>query len=358
MDPWDAAISLYLKAQRQAGLSKSTVGYYDARPLTEQGCSELGKYGWHLRELAQWARRQGVSQPEEVSRNALLEWGAYKAERWQKTTQRQAVFAYRSFFGWLVEEGRIEHNPALVLKAPNAKKAKVRRTLTREEIELLFIACRSSEPDAVRNLALISLMIDTGLRSSETCSLKISSLHFNETRPGFSEPFNFLTVHIKGGDERVAYFSDTTAFRLTRWIDLRKMFVRGNGDGLFVSIGGNRPGRNITPSGLRVIFRKLAKRAGIRHFSPHALRRSMTVLAIQAGANTRVVQEMGRWSDIKMVEHYSKAFQVGPVFKKFSPVNFVSSRTQTDKEADTSDPMDIEEPATYTFSVDLPADWQ
>jgi integrase/recombinase XerD len=318
----------------------------------------LGKYGWHLRELAQWARRQGVRQPEEVSRNALLEWGAYKAERWQKTTQRQAVFAYRSFFGWLVEEGRMEHNPALVLKAPNAKKAKVRRTLTREEIELLFIACRTSEPDSVRNLALISLMIDTGLRSSETCSLKISSLHFNETRPGFSEPFNFLTVRIKGGDERIAYFSDTTAFRLTRWIDLRKMFVRGNGDSLFLSIGGNRPGRNITPSGLRVIFRKLAKRAGIRHFSPHALRRSMTVLAIQAGANTRVVQEMGRWSDIKMVEHYSKAFQVGPVFKKFSPVNFVNNKRQAADDKSERAKRQDDSDDSYTYTVELPGGWE
>jgi len=62
--------------------------------------------------------------------------------------------------------------------------------------------------------------------------------------------------------------------------------------------------------------------------SPHAFRRAFACISTKAGAPSRVVQKIGRWDDIRMVERYTKALQAGKLYRQYSPADFVENGRQ------------------------------
>ena len=114
--------------------------------------------------------------------------------------------------------------------------------------------------------------------------------------------------------------SSSTAAALNRWIKVRR--AAPGVDALFVSTYQGKP---LTVPGLRTILRKLGEAAGIPNVSTHAFRRGFAVIATEAGAPTRVVQDAGRWSDISMVERYTLGLRRGLLYGNgWSPADLAS----------------------------------
>lgn len=292
-----AIINEYLVAARQSGLSTQT----------------LAQYGWHLGRLREWLSAEGIERIEEVDRATLRRWGAGLMDGWAPATIRQAVYAARAFFGWCKEEGLISSDPSLALRAPHARK-RIQRTLRPTEIQAMLDACDDGALGR-RNRALISLLVDSGLRASEICRLRLADLDIEE---------GVLAVRVKGGDERLGFFGSLTGERLRAWLEARPDTGRPE---VFLSVGGIRPGRPLTVPGLRSILRKLGQRAGVQRVSTHAFRRSFACVSIRAGAPGRIVQLAGRWANIQMVEEYSRAMreiEAGAEYReRYSPVEWI-----------------------------------
>lgn len=313
---WERITRRYLTAQRAAGLSKGTVGYSCPRPLAEQTHTELGKYGAILVKLAAWmAENTILDNPYEVNRQDLQEWIADVYDAGSRAAVRTAIFTARGFYGWMVEEGLVSDNPALGLKPPTVKKVP-QRTLNTEELGKILKVLRESKGiKGARNLAIIALMLDTGLRVSEVCNVRVPDVYFRDEGP------NHLVTTIKGGGKGIAYFSDVTTAYLNRWLQIRPFVAADDTEEVFVSLGGNTPGHSMNRGGaIRGMCRDLATLAGIAKFSPHALRRSFAVQLTQNGAPSRTVMELGRWASIQMVERYTQGYSAGGQFEKYSVV--------------------------------------
>ncbi len=151
-------IDEYLTALRQAGRSPVTLRQYD----------------WHLQRMADWLDREGAAHPGDVSRSVLRRWGASLYDGWEAATVKQAVCAARGFFRWCAEEGIIEVDPGRALRTPRVPQ-RVQRTLTRAEVQSLLAQCDGTEV-GTRNRALVSLLVDSGLRASEVCRLKVGDV--------------------------------------------------------------------------------------------------------------------------------------------------------------------------------------
>jgi len=52
-------------------------------------------------------------------------------------------------------------------------------------------------------------------------------------------------------------------------------------------------------------WRRVIKKAGLKNITPHILRHSFATILIREGADFNAVKELGRWSDLKLVERYS-----------------------------------------------------
>lgn len=89
---------------------------------------------------------------------------------------------------------------------------------------------------------------------------------------------------------------------------------------------GKTPGQKMTRHGLRKLFSYWGKAADVGRLSPHDLRRTMATLLTEAGAPSRLVQELGGWSDIRMVERYTRAIQPSQI-EKYSPIRSIMQDT-------------------------------
>ncbi len=265
-------------------------------------------YEWELRALAKFFPDKSVT---ELKSPDLARYIAHRraVQKCGDATIRRTVNALKAFYKFVCK-GNLRTSPARNLPVPKTRKKK-QRSLTWAMVETLMLCCDTSTARGRRDLAIVCLLLDSGLREAEVCRLTMADVSMEERR---------LTVTIKGGNDGDGIFSRDTQAVLSAWLALRSHYAGPGVQNFFVSIGGTRPGTAITPSGLRVIFRRLGKAAGFEKLSPHDLRRSFATLSSKLGAPSRVVQVAGRWENIEMVEDYTRDIEAED-FARYSPVS-------------------------------------
>jgi integrase/recombinase XerD len=251
--------------------------------------------------MTSWLEEKGIQSP---ARSDLVRWLDARM-RWSSSTQYTATIAARGFFRWRL--GR-EQSPAEGIPLPR-RSYQPQRSLDEKKVMRVLLVLDTSTVKGRRDTCLILLMLDSGLRAAEVCRLQLRHIDFEERR---------LTVRIKGGRWADGVFCSYTASSVSDWLPDRERIAHAGVEELFVGVGGETPGRPMTPSGLRAIFRQIGKKAGFE-LSPHDLRRTFAHLALKAGAPTRVLQVAGRWNSIKQVETYS-ADLTADDFNRYSPV--------------------------------------
>lgn len=277
----------------------------------QEQCSPgtIEKYTYRLNLVAGWLAERGVTRPDQLSRLLLREWGASLDPSWQPATTSHAIAVVCSWLTWLQDERLIDERLGDALRSPK-KKLRMQRTLSEVEVQRLLAAC-DGLPTGKREAAVVSLMVDSGLRASEVCRLKESDLIFDFPLDG--QLVNFIPVIGKGGDEEPVFFGTDTAIRLLDWLAARK--PAAGVETVFISVGGNTPGHPLTRHGLGDLLQRLGEHAGVPGVSPHSLRRTFAMLLDASGHSTRQIQKLGRWSDIRMVERYTQALRAGKNYR-------------------------------------------
>src|SRR5699024_1609724 len=95
-------------------------------------------------------------------------------KKWQVGTIDRKLSVLKSFFGWLVQEELLLHDPTRKIKAPK-KPRRLPKSLTVEELEIVRESCKT-----LRERALIEVMYSTGCRLSEVSNLRISDIDFQD----------------------------------------------------------------------------------------------------------------------------------------------------------------------------------
>jgi site-specific recombinase XerD len=258
-------------------------------------------YAWELRRLALSAPGRAAADFKQTDLTRFL--ADRRLRGLGPAAQKRAVAAFRSFFGWV--QGR--RSVAASLPWPVVR-SRAHRTLDEAQCSALLASFDTSTAIGCRGLAMCALMLDSGLRAGEVCRLRLCDLDVDHGR---------FRVVVKGGEERPGAFSAVTGQYLARWLASRR--AAPGVDTVFVSVGGCRVGCSLTVCGLRAVFRRLGKAAGLAALSPHDLRRTFATLYLLAGCPTRVLQVAGRWQRITQVETYSRAL-AGPEALRYSPV--------------------------------------
>jgi len=73
------------------------------------------------------------------------------------------------------------------------------------------------------------------------------------------------------------------------------------------------------------MLKRLAKETGI-HYNAHSFRRGFCVHNVKSGLSTRVVQALGGWEQISMVERYSKPLTFDDALSIYHKANGVGTR--------------------------------
>ena len=241
--------------------------------------------------------------PSALKAHDLRLW--FDSHGWGSSARYITYQAIRQFLRW--QYGA--HHPALTLKLKR-KDSPPGRVLDMERAQQLMAIHDTSTPKGWRDLAIISLMLDTGMRCSEVCSLQLKRLDLRQCH---------LDVIVKGGAWSPRVYSDHTASYLEAWLQHRPKVAASDCPTVFCSIGGNTPGQRLTRNGMICIFRYWGERVGF-HVSPHDLRRTMASLSLKAGAPDDIVMKAGGWHDPEVFRRYTVGVTQED-FKRWFPVS-------------------------------------
>jgi len=171
------------------------------------------------------------------------------------------------------------------------------RALSGGEIRSLFRACeRTQSTSACRDAALLALLYGGGLRRSEVVALQLSDYDVDTG--------TVMVREGKGRKERLVYLPIGARDAMVDWLA-----ARGDTAGpllLPISKGGMFAMRTMSTQAVYERLRYLGKRAGVKAFSPHDLRRSFVSDLLDLGADVSLVQKLAGHADINTTQRYDR----------------------------------------------------
>jgi len=285
----------------------------DRSPKTIQGERDvLEKLQWWL------ARRECTACGVEELRGFFLylqkshtepggRWGNPAGTRPLKPRTIRLYFAYlRAFFNWCVAEKRLSASPLARIPKPRDPGDEVQPFTEREVSALLHAAEKTQEKG--RDTAILLTLLDTGLRAQELVDLKFSDVDFDQKSVRVREG--------KGGKGRTVYLGKRAVRALWRYT---QEDGREDDDPLFCS---QREGP-LTYWGLRQIFRRLGKAAGVKDCHAHRMRHSFAVSFLKAGGSELALMRLLGHTTVQMSSRYVQWAQadLAEQHRAFSPAD-------------------------------------
>ncbi|TVP60289.1 MAG: tyrosine recombinase XerD, partial [Gemmatimonadales bacterium] len=248
-----------------------------------------------VERLLEWAGARGIADPVDAGHRDLREYLYHlKDAGLAATTIRRALSSIRSFYAFLLDEGRLDSDPTELLESP-APSRTLPEVLSTYEVEALLKAPLESSKVYWRDRAILELLYATGMRVSELTALTRHDVDMEERT---------VKVLGKGSKERLIPFGHSAATALEHYLrEVRPRFDRGEGEGVILL---NQRGKPLTRMSVWTTVKENANRAGIeKDVSPHTLRHTCATHLLEGGANLSAVQELLGHSDISTTQIYT-----------------------------------------------------
>ena len=274
-----AGYALHHKSQRH---SEQTIAFHTDR---------LNRFVWFL-QSENYPLTLSEITPHHL-RHFLVYLSEQKQGRWNSSNplanrpmSQATIHSYakslRAFFRWAVEEAGLRSNPLAGIKMPALPNQWRVDAFTDAEIALLFAACdRSGTPYlCARNRAILSLLLDAGLRASELLSLRVDDIDLQA---------GTFQVTGKGRKARLCIIGNTTKRELWSYLAHFRLKAKTDDNALFLA----RDERNaLTYDGLKLVFTRLKELTGITRVrvSPHTCRHTFATTAHRNGMKGVVLQ--------------------------------------------------------------------
>lgn len=186
--------------------------------------------------------------------------------------KKRKLVSLRTFYNYFFKSERISTNPAALINVPKLhEKAIVRLEVDEvakllDEVEtaenLTKAQKKYHEKTKLRDLALMTLLLGTGIRVSECVGLDINDVDFEN---------NGIKIRRKGGNEVVVYFGDEVREALLQYLEERKKMVpcEGHTNALFLSMQMKR----INVRSVENLVKKYSSTVTkLKNITPHKLR--------------------------------------------------------------------------------------
>lgn len=225
------------------------------------GCSErtIRQYQYALRHFLLWLHK-------DVSEVVPADIWIYLAEYEKKSHAKKISVENErkklsTFFSWMENQDYIRRSPMRKVERVRTEST-MKKAFSAEEVELLRDACMQKQD--LRGLALIDVLVSTGMRVGELCRLN------RDIDVGSGK----ITVYGKGGKQRTVYLNGKAKIHLQKYLDTRT----DTGPELFRSQYGR-----LSVSGVEYILKYIGQLAGVNDVYPHKFRRTMATWALHRG---------------------------------------------------------------------------
>jgi integrase/recombinase XerD len=272
--------------------------------ITEEKGYSANTLAAYRNDLSQFIDFLGtrVSTWDEVDRDIILDYIMHmKAEQeYASSTVARKVAAIKSFFHYLVEQGKLGDDPTATLDSPKVRK-RLPKAIDQKDLErLLEEPTREKTPKALRDRALLELLYATGLRVTELVSLNVDDVHMASG--------TLRLVRARDKAERIVPIHQRAIEPLRDYLDQGRIQLLRDPEepALFL----NHRGRRLTRQGLWLIVKHYVREVGIvEHVTPHTLRHTFATHLLEKKADLEYVQELLGHANISTTQVYTQLGQ-------------------------------------------------
>ena len=189
---WDTIIENfknYLKLER--GLSINTIKSYE----------------FDLFQFKNFIIENNINEsPQKCSSSTVKRYLYKNFSKKKSRSQTRSISALKSFFNYLLFEGKINSSPLNDIESPKIEN-RLPEVLTEDEIKGLISSVNLDSDIGQRNKTIIEVLYGTGIRVSELTELKLSNIFFEE---------NILKVTGKGNKERFVPLGEIASIQIKK----------------------------------------------------------------------------------------------------------------------------------------------
>ena len=220
---------------------------------------------------------------------------------------KRKMSSLRSFYAYYFKREMIHTNPTVLVDVPKIHQKSIIR-LEADEVALLLDYIEHGGDDLTgqkkvyyeknkdRDLALVTLLLGTGVRVSECVGLDIEDVDFKN---------NGIKVTRKGGNEMVVYFGPEVEKALKNYLEVRKNIipVEGHEHALFYSTQRKRIGVQAVENLVKKYARQVTT---TKKITPHKLRSTYGTALYQETGDIYLVADVLGHKDVNTTkQHYA-----------------------------------------------------
>lgn len=220
--------------------------------------------------------------------------------------KKRKLSALKSFYNYYFTSELIQTNPAALVPLPKIHEKEIIR-LDADEVAILLDQAedgdkltknelRYHQKTKLRDVAMLTLLLGTGIRVSECVGLDIHDVDFKN---------NGIKIRRKGGYETVVYFGDEVAEALHDYMEKRIHMIplEGHENALFLSI----QNRRITVRAVENLVKKYASKVtNLKKITPHKLRSTYGTALYQETGDIYLVADVLGHKDVNTTrKHYA-----------------------------------------------------
>ena len=151
---------------------------------------------------------------------------------------------------------------------------------------------------ALRNVAILQVLLQTGIRLSELTALTLNDLDLPPERKGAKAEGGSLRVRRKGGDEKLLALNSKAVEAIQAYLKVRPRSQAGS---VFLS----RSGEPLKNRAIQKMFKAVATRAGVKWSHVHNLRATHVTYHLARGTNIVEVQKNTGHRNLKTLQKYA-----------------------------------------------------
>jgi integrase/recombinase XerC len=276
LDHWQADLSAFLAyLKHERGYSDKTLSSYQLQ--LSAVASQVAEQADHWVELTETQLQLHIS-------------SCRKSLKARSLALR--VASLRSFYRYLVQQGKLKENPASYLQVPKFDKP-LPKNLDVDQVNHLLDFDTSEDALACRDKAILELFYSSGLRLDELVSANLQDIDWSEA---------LIRVRGKGNKQRVLPIGRMAVAAIKDWLKVRSAYVGTEPEALFLSKQKNR----ISNRQVQQRVKLWSERQGLaQHLHPHMLRHSFATHMLESSSDLRAVQELLGHANLNTTQVYT-----------------------------------------------------
>jgi integrase/recombinase XerD len=317
-------------------LSKAIIGFLQFKAAEALSPNTLDMYERDLRRWLAYCGDRDLAGLSGEDVRAFMAWlrTDYKPHRFSSNdkplspkTLRNFWITLCSFFRWAQTDLGLP-NLMKGIPAPRFQRAPV-EVFTKSDIERLIKLAEFMQeaktderrtfvmrrPTAKRDRAIILVLLDTGLRANELCSLNVEDV---DMKTGRVQVKHGADGGAKGGKGRTTYLGKVA--RRALWLYLTS---REDGDDRSTPLFMDKFERPMSKSALLQMIKGLGEKAHIKKCHPHVFRHTFAITYLRSGGDVFTLQALLGHGSLDMVKHYARIAEIDveQVHRRASPAD-------------------------------------